>query len=163
MQMQKFFRCQKCGNMVGMIHDAGIPMICCGEQMQELVANTSDGATEKHIPVVEVQERLVYAKVGSLEHPMTEEHHIEFIYLQTKKGGQMKRLCVGKDAAAMFAVLKDAPVCVYAYCNLHGLWKADAPAQCTQHHEEQGADEEVNETICSAEFSEGCIQTHEKE
>lgn len=146
MNEQTFFRCRHCGNMVGMIHDSGVPMICCGDPMQALVPNTTEAATEKHIPVVSVKERLVHAKVGSVAHPMTEEHHIEFIYLQTEVGGQMKRLRVGTDAAAIFAVLDDAPVSVYAYCNLHGLWKADAP----------DTDDEVHETVCSAEFSEGC-------
>lgn len=146
MSEQKFFRCRHCGNMVGLIHDAGMPMLCCGEEMQALIPNTVEAATEKHIPVISVKERLIHVEIGSVAHPMTEEHHIDFIYLQTEQGGQMKRLCVGTPAAAMFAVLDDTAVCAYAYCNLHGLWKATVSDTCT--HED--------DMVCSAEFSESC-------
>lgn len=153
MSEQKFFRCKHCGNLVGLIHNAEVPLFCCGEPMEALVPNTVEAATEKHIPVVSTKERLVYAEVGSVAHPMTEEHHIEFIYLQTEAGGQMKRLCIDKKADAMFALLNDEAVAVYAYCNLHGLWKADVTAACT--HTEDSESEE-NEISCSSEFSEGC-------
>lgn len=134
MNQPKFFRCKHCGNLTGMIHDGGVPMICCGEPMEELLPNTVEAATEKHIPEVSANGRLVHAKIGSVAHPMTPEHHIEFIYLHTKNGGQRKALEVGTDAAAMFAVLEDKPLEVYAYCNLHGLWKADVPCDCGCDH-----------------------------
>lgn len=132
---QKFFRCKHCGNLVAMLHASGVPIICCGEPMEHLVPNTHEGATEKHIPIPEVMERLVHAKVGSVPHPMTEEHHIQFLYLETENGGQMKRLAIGEDAAAIFAVLNDSPTAVYAYCNLHGLWKAEVSAGCDHTHQ----------------------------
>lgn len=86
-QEQKFFICKHCGNLVGMIHNAGVKIICCGEPMTELVPNTTDAAGEKHLPVVEVSGKQVTVSVGSVPHPMTEEHHIAWVYLQTAKGG----------------------------------------------------------------------------
>lgn len=151
MKEQRFFRCKICGNLVGVIDDSGMPMVCCGENMEELVANKVDAATEKHIPEVKIEGCLLHAKVGSIPHPMTEEHHIEFIYLQTKNGGQIKRLQVGKDAVATFAITEDSPCTVFEYCNLHGLWKLELPCK----KQEEGGDPEA-EMVCSAEFSDGC-------
>ncbi|MCR2024717.1 desulfoferrodoxin family protein [Anaerotruncus colihominis] len=119
----RFMICKHCGNIVGMIYDAGVKPVCCGEPMTELVANTTDAATEKHVPVVEAEGNEVCVKVGSVLHPMSEEHHIAWIYLQTRHGGQRKTLETGKEAAARFLVVDDEPVAVFAYCNLHGLWK----------------------------------------
>lgn len=150
MSEQKFFRCKHCAKLVNIINDSEVQMICCGEPMEELRPNTVEAATEKHIPEVSMNGRLVHAKVGSAPHPMTEEHHIEFIHLQTENGGQMRRLKVGSEAHAMFAVLEDKPLEAFAYCNLHGLWKVKVPCDC-----ESTADE--HETICSAEFADGCI------
>lgn len=153
---QKFFRCKHCGNMVELINNGGMPMICCGEPMGELIPNTVEASAEKHVPEVSVQEQLVQVKIGSVAHPMTEEHHIEFIYLQTEKGGQRKVLKVGLEAAAAFAVLEDKPLEVFAYCNLHGLWKAPVPCGCGGEHN-QSEEDTSGEMICSAEFSEGCM------
>lgn len=156
MREQKFFRCKQCGNLIGLINDGGMPIICCGEPMEELLPNTVEAATEKHIPEVSVKERLVHAKIGSVAHPMTEEHHIDFIYLLTENGGQIKRLKVGTEAAAIFAVLNDKPLAVYAYCNLHGLWKVDVTCDCSSEHTAAGKGN-TDETICSAEFPQSCI------
>lgn len=152
---QKFFRCKHCGNLVGLINNAGVPMICCGEPMEELIPNTVEAATEKHIPEVSVKGRLVHVAVGSVAHPMTEEHHIAFIYLQTEHGGQRKCLEVGSDPAAMFVALDDKPLEAYAYCNLHGLWKVTIPCACSETPEM--TEDAHEETICSAEFGAGCI------
>lgn len=130
MNGQKFFRCKHCGNFVGLINNANVPMICCGEPMQELIPNTVEASGEKHIPKVEVNERLVYAQIGSVIHPSTSEHHIEFIYLATENGGQRKAMKIGEDPKTMFMVLDDKPLEVYAYCNIHGLWKADVICGC---------------------------------
>lgn len=166
MREQNFFRCNHCGNLVSVITNSGVPMFCCGEAMTELLPNTVEAATEKHIPEVSVNGRLVHAKIGSVPHPMTEEHHIEFIYLQTENGGQMKRLTVGSQAQTMFAVMEDKPLEVYAYCNLHGLWKVTIPCSCgcgcgcEDNAKEPDTAEEpdpADESICSAEFSAGCI------
>ncbi len=120
---QKFFRCNHCGNLIGLINNAGVPLICCGEEMQELVANTTEAATEKHIPEVKVSGDTISVQIGSVIHPMLEEHHIEFIYLQTENGGQRKCLKVGEEPTAEFVVVGDKPIAVFEYCNLHGLWK----------------------------------------
>lgn len=123
---QKFFVCKHCGNIVGTIYNSGVLMVCCGENMIELVANTSDGAVEKHIPVVEINGSTVIVKVGSAIHPMTSEHSIEWIYLQLENGGQRKCLAKDKEPIAEFALAKDDKLlAVYAYCNLHGLWKKE--------------------------------------
>ena len=125
MKETKFYRCEKCGNIVGLIHAGGGELTCCGQSMTELSANTTDAAQEKHVPVPEVQGNKVVVKVGSTAHPMTEKHLIEWIYLQTKKGGQRHVLTAEDAPQAEFLVADgDAPVAVYAYCNLHGLWKA---------------------------------------
>ncbi len=99
--------------------------VCCGDEMQELKANTSDGATEKHVPEVKIEQDTVKVQVGSIEHPMLEEHYIQWIYLQTETDGQIKYLKPGEAPKAEFALNGRKPVAVYEYCNLHGLWKKE--------------------------------------
>ena len=121
----KFFRCEHCGNIIEMVEDKGVPVVCCGQRMTELVAGTSDGAREKHVPVYEVKNNIVHVKVGEVAHPMIPEHYIEWIVLQTKNGVQRKELTPGDKPEACFALCDgDEVEAVYAYCNLHGLWKA---------------------------------------
>ena len=121
----KFYVCEHCGNMVGMVHDAGVPMMCCGQKMTKLEPGVVEASHEKHIPVVTREGDTVKVTVGSVNHPMAEEHHIAWVYLQTCRGGQRKCLKVGSDPVVTFALCDETPVAVYAYCNLHGLWKAD--------------------------------------
>lgn len=121
----RFFICEHCGNIVGMIHNAGVPIMCCGQKMTELKAGVTEASLEKHIPVAEVEGNTVKVTVGSMLHPMSEEHNISWVYLLTDKGGQRKCLEVGKDPVVTFALADEKPLAVYAYCNLHGLWKAD--------------------------------------
>ncbi len=120
--MVRFFRCEHCGKIVYLKDKADIPTICCGEAMKELKANTTDAAMEKHIPVVTKSNLIVDVKVGSTKHPMTEDHYIEWIYLETEKGSQIKYLSPSDEPEALFALNKDTADSVYAYCNLHGLW-----------------------------------------
>ena len=121
----KFFRCEHCGNIIEMVEDKGVPVVCCGQRMTELVAGTSDGAREKHVPVYEVKDNIVHVKVGEVAHPMIPEHYIEWIVLQTKNGVQRKELNPGDKPEACFALCDgDEVEAVYAYCKLHGLWKA---------------------------------------
>lgn len=122
---KRFFVCKHCGNMVGMIFCSGVPIICCGEPMHELQANVEDASHEKHVPVIKVDGNHVTVHIGSAPHPMTEAHLIEWVYLETKKGGQRKVLKAGEAPVASFLLEDDEPVCAYIYCNLHGLWKAD--------------------------------------
>ncbi len=121
----RFFICEHCGNLIGMIHDAGVPMMCCGQKMTKLEAGTVEASKEKHIPVVRVEGNSVKVAVGEVSHPMAEEHSILWVYLQTDRGGQRKNLKVGDAPEVTFALADEKPVAVYAYCNLHGLWKAD--------------------------------------
>ena len=119
----KFYICKHCGNIVGLIHNAGVPLVCCGEKMSELVPNTTEAATEKHLPVVEMDGNIVKVSVGSVEHPSTEEHYIAWVYLETAHGGQRKAIKPGDKPEVSFALQDDELIAVYAYCNLHGLWK----------------------------------------
>ena len=123
--MRRFLLCEHCGNLVGMINDAGVPIMCCGQKMTELVANTTEAATEKHIPEVEVDGDLLKVTVGSVEHPMVEEHFIQWIFVETERGGQRKALNPGEKPYAEFCLDGDKAKAVYAYCNLHGLWKKE--------------------------------------
>ncbi len=120
----RFFRCPDCGEIVMMIKEGGCTPACCGHSMTELKANTTDAAQEKHVPVVSLGEKEISVKVGSVAHPMTEEHLIEWIAVETKQGVKIKYLKAGDRPEEIFCNNGDA-VAVYAYCNLHGLWKTD--------------------------------------
>lgn len=121
----KFYLCTVCGNVAVKTVDHGTKLSCCGSEMKELVPGSSDGSGEKHLPVVECRgSHTIRVKVGSNAHPMTAEHRILFIYLETESGGQICYLEAGKPAEAVFFYCDDKPVAVYAYCNIHGLWKA---------------------------------------
>lgn len=123
----KFFICRKCGNLVSMIHSSGAKLVCCGEEMDELKANTVDAAQEKHVPVIEINGNKVTVKIGSVTHPMKPEHYIQWIYLATKQGVQRKCLEPGQEPVAEFVLSQgDEAVEAYGYCNLHGLWKKEA-------------------------------------
>ncbi len=122
--MMKFYKCMHCGNIIAFVENKGVPVMCCGQKMEEMVPNTTDAAGEKHVPVYEVKDGIVTVKVGSVEHPMLEEHHIGWVALETKQGNQRKLLLPGQKPEAEFAITSgDEVVCVYEYCNLHGLWR----------------------------------------
>ncbi|MCR5309720.1 MAG: desulfoferrodoxin [Bacilli bacterium] len=119
----KFYRCKRCGKIVALVKDIPVPTICCGEAMEELVPNTQDGAFEKHIPVVSVDNNVVTVKVGEVDHPMLNEHYIEWIMIQTNLGNQRKVLKPGDKSIARFALLEGEEVIkALEYCNLHGLY-----------------------------------------
>ena len=121
----KFYRCAHCGKIIAVVKESGVPVMCCGEKMQEIIPGTTDAAVEKHVPVCEVTGGKVTIKVGSAEHPMIEEHYIEWIALKTKQGNQRKLLKPGMKPEAVFAICEDDEVeAAYAYCNLHSLWKS---------------------------------------
>ena len=127
MKAPRFFKCNHCKNIIVMVEDKGVPVMCCGEKMQEMKANTSDGASEKHVPVVEVNGKEVKVIVGDVTHPMLEEHHIAWIYLHTNQGGQLKYLDhVGAPEAVFVLAEGEELIAAYEYCNLHGLWKKEA-------------------------------------
>ena len=122
---QKFFVCEVCGNIIAMVKPSGVPVMCCGQKMKQIVPNTTDAAQEKHVPVYTVEGNLVKVQVGSAPHPMIAAHYIEWVSLQTKAGNQRKALSPDTAPEVTFAITDgDEVEAVYAYCNLHGLWKA---------------------------------------
>ena len=118
----KFYKCPHCGNVVQKVVDSKVPVVCCGEKMQEMEANTVEASVEKHLPVVtRIDDCHIKVEVGSVAHPMLPEHHIAFIYVETEKGGI--RVDLTDKPEAVICVCTDKPIAVYEYCNLHGLWK----------------------------------------
>lgn len=120
----KFYLCRQCGNLVNLIHDAGVPLMCCGQKMEALEPNATEASGEKHLPVVTIKGDAVHVNVGSVHHPMLLEHRIEWVYVETENGGQWKTLKPGSQPKVTFRQEDDKAVAVYAYCNLHGLWMA---------------------------------------
>ena len=122
----KFFRCKHCGKIIAMVSDKPVPTMCCGEKMEELVPNTQDGAHEKHIPVVSVENNIVTVRVGEVDHPMMDAHYIMWIAIVTNMGNQRKVLNPGDAPVAQFALLPGEKVVkVLEYCNLHGLYATE--------------------------------------
>lgn len=122
----KFFRCAHCGNVVAVLVDGGVNPSCCGEPMRLLRAGTTDGAREKHVPVVEREGDEMHVRVGSVVHPMAPEHYIQLIAVACEKRLQVAHLSPGDAPEAAFHVPAGKPVTVYELCNLHGLWSAEA-------------------------------------
>lgn len=129
-----FYKCPICGNVMMVMVGSGVVPVCCGKPMEKMEPNVTDAKTEAHVPAVTCKEVCktptpcyeVCVSVGSMPHPMTEEHHICFIYMATKCGGEMKILKTGHDAKAVFYTTSE-PTAVFAYCNLHNLWKTGSP------------------------------------
>ncbi len=118
---RRFCRCRHCGNFISFITDAGPNVVCCGEEMEALTPNTSDGAKEKHIPAAVREDNKLTVTIGSVPHPMTPEHHIEWILVAEARKTQRAMLEPTGAPSAEF-IVGDGPVTVYEYCNLHGLW-----------------------------------------
>ncbi len=119
------YKCMHCGNMVMSVKSSGVPMVCCGDQMTELIPGTSDGAVEKHVPVYEVKDGKVTVNVGSVDHPMIAEHYIEWVAIETNLGCRLTKLKPETAPKCVFTLEEGETVKeVLAYCNLHGLWKA---------------------------------------
>ena len=125
MKNVKFYICPHCGNIVEMVNDAGPKPFCCGQKMQELIPGSVDASAEKHVPDVQVGENLVEVNVGSVNHPMEEVHWIEWVQLVSDKGSYRKWLNPGQAPNVKFLLHEEKPLAVYAYCNLHGLWKKE--------------------------------------
>ena len=121
----KFYRCSVCGQIIAIVKGTGSPVVCCGEKMQEIIPGTTDASVEKHVPVYEVRDNKVCVTVGAAIHPMLPEHYIEWVSVQTKYGNQRKALKPGDEPKVCFSICEgDEVKAVYAYCNLHSLWKA---------------------------------------
>ncbi len=125
MKTLKFFKCRICGNVVAKLVDKEVPVFCCGEKMEELSANTTEAAVEKHLPVVTVKNGVASVQIGSTPHPMEQSHFINFIAVQTQTNCTI--VCLSPETApeAQVFVGKSKVVAVYEYCNLHGLWKTE--------------------------------------
>lgn len=123
---QKFYICERCGNIITFLENKGVPVVCCGEKMKELKPGTVEASHEKHIPAISVEEGRVNVQIGSLLHPMEKEHYIEWIALETSTGIQIRYLKPEMEPKAEFLLADgEEGYAAYAYCNLHGLWKAE--------------------------------------
>ena len=121
----QFFICNHCGNIIDMIKNQGVPIKCCSENMKEITAGASEGAKEKHTPVYRINGETVTVSVGETEHPMTPEHYIDWVCIETEEGFQFKKLKSDMPAKASFLLTEDDNFkAAYAFCNLHSLWKA---------------------------------------
>ena len=125
MKNTKFYICPHCGNIVEMVNDAGVKPFCCGQKMEKLLPNTVEASGEKHIPAVKAAADIVEVNVGSVDHPMVDVHWIEWVQLVTDKGSYRKWLNPGEAPRVLFHLDGETPLEVYAYCNLHGLWKTE--------------------------------------
>lgn len=122
----KFYVCKHCGNIIQFAKESGVPVMCCGQKMEELVPGSTDGAVEKHVPVITIDGNAVVVTVGSTKHPMMENHYIEWIILETKKGYQKVKLSYTDEPYAKFLLTEgDSVIAAYEYCNIHGLWQAN--------------------------------------
>ena len=120
----KFYVCEHCGNIIEFVKESGVPVMCCGQKMTELIPGTSDGAHEKHVPVVTIDGDKVTVEVGAVEHPMVEAHYIQWIAIETTRGSQKVKLeYTDKPRAEFKLAAGETLVAAYEYCNLHGLWK----------------------------------------
>lgn len=125
--MIKFFKCLTCGNIITKVHDSNITPSCCNRTMCELEPNTGSGNQDAHIPSVSRLDcSTIKVVIGRVPHPMVENHHIRFIFLETNNGGQIRYLKPELPPEAIFFTT-DTPIAVYAYCNMHGLWKMEIP------------------------------------
>ena len=120
----KFYKCRHCGNVIMKVVDSRVPVVCCGEKMEELVPGIMEASVEKHLPVITwLDFNVMKVEVGSVAHPMLPEHHIAFVYVETENGGI--RVDLNDKPEAVIALGEEKAVAVYEYCNLHGLWKTE--------------------------------------
>ena len=120
----KYYICEHCGNIIEYVKESGVPVMCCGQKMTELVPGTSDGAHEPHVPVVTIDGCKVTVEVGSVEHPRVEAPYIQWIAIETTRGSQRVKLEYTDKPRAEFCLAEGEEfVAAYESCNLHGLWK----------------------------------------
>jgi len=123
--MLEIYKCKHCGNIVEVLTSGGGTLVCCGEPMQKLTANTTEASQEKHIPVLEKTAGGTLVKVGSAAHPMEDKHYIEWIAVRTTDGKLGRKfLKPGGKPEAVYDIQADKIAELYAYCNIHGLWSA---------------------------------------
>lgn len=126
--MINFYKCNHCGNIVMFLESSGVIPVCCGDEMTLMKCGVSDGAVEKHVPVISTNGDRVIVTVGETAHPMTEDHHIDWIVLETNKGMHLTYLSLMSGTAdAGFTLQKgEKVIAAYEHCNLHGLWMKEA-------------------------------------
>jgi superoxide reductase len=117
------YRCPLCGNMVEVVHAGGGTLVCCGQPMELQTENTTDAATEKHVPVIEQTDGGIRVVVGSVAHPMGDDHYIEWIEV-VANGKSYRQFLSPNESPEAFFPLSGADITARAYCNLHGLWKS---------------------------------------
>jgi superoxide reductase len=125
MKNSKFYLCPRCGNLLEVVHSGGVAPDCCGYEMLEMKVNSADASGEKHTPAVTIHGSIVEVNVGSIDHPMEQIHWFEWVQLNTNKGTYRRRLNPGQTPRVLFQLNNEQPLAVYAYCNLHGLWKTE--------------------------------------
>lgn len=123
----KLLKCPICGNVVEMVEDHGVPLMCCGKAMEKINVGVVEAAVEKHIPVLTVAGNVLKVVVGEVKHPMTAEHLISNIWVEFEDGSSLKaQLTANDEPEAEFNIAnKKGKAIVYEYCNLHGLWKSE--------------------------------------
>ena len=123
----KFYTCEHCGNIIEYVKESGVPVMCCGNNLTELIPGTSDGALEKHVPVVTIDKDKITVEVGAVEHPMIEAHYIQWIVIETTRGSQKVKLDYTDKPRAEFKLADGEKfVAAYEYCNIHGLYSTDS-------------------------------------
>lgn len=121
----KIFKCNVCGNIVELVHEGGGELVCCGKPMEEKLSKTTEEGNEKHLPVTEIYENEIKIKVGSIEHPMTEAHYIEWIMIKYNNRKEVIKLSPNEKPFVTFKMEEDFNILeIYEYCNVHGLWKS---------------------------------------
>lgn len=121
----RFYSCSVCGQIIAIVEGTGAPLVCCGREMEEMIPGSSGASAEKHVPVIKTEGGRVIVSVGAVPHPAEEAHRIRWVSLQTKYGNQRKALGPDTEPKICFKICGgDEVLAAYAYCNLHGLWKA---------------------------------------
>lgn len=120
----KIYVCRHCGNVIVKLEDSSVDVVCCGEKMELMKANTTDGVAEKHVPIFNKENNKYNVNIGEIDHPMLNEHYISWIILEEENGFQIKYLKPGEDPSALFYT-DNKVINIYEYCNLHGLWKLE--------------------------------------
>ena len=123
-KFQKVYKCERCGNIVDVLHEGPGTLVCCGVEMVLMEENSVDAANEKHVPIIEKTDNGIIVKVGEVDHPMAEEHYIEWIEVINGDYSQKKYLKPGEKPQAEFYVPFSDKLFARSYCNLHGLWKS---------------------------------------
>lgn len=123
--LPKFYKCSHCGQIIAKVNDTNVKVVCCNEEMQQLIPGTVEASREKHIPVYHVENQILKINIGSINHPMTEAHLIEWVFVQTSKKNIRVALHANMEPTVNILLENDEKVeKVLSYCNLHGLWEA---------------------------------------